>query len=479
MVCPAEEAMRRDVTRREMLQTVGAVAAASAAGRAAALPRIGIVGGGMAGVSLAWLLDGYFDVTLLEAGPSIGGNVRGVDVDLDGHQFVVDLGAQYFHPGPYPVYTALLTGLGLYPPAAGSPVGAHSFRASITVAANGTALPRFVSPVLPDRAWPLLASWNSAGTSAFATCFAAAKLREQLNAGWSLTLGDWLPTLGLSTAQWEGMLLPWAASLFSGSIEQARGLSARAAMIFAARALPPNPLDPLLYYVLKPGMGEVLARLVDQCTTLQLRTSAEVQHVTKNADGTFAIGCTDGSSALVDHLVFASSGPATLQLLSTLPAAAQIAALQGIEFHDANLTLHTDPIYAPSHPLFWSFLNCGIEGPYCEASMWLAPVIATAPAATAAKLWKSWTTHRTRQPKQVLHEVSFRHMLPTPASLGAQTLLRLLQGRDGIWFAGGYTFPYDSQETALVSALTVAIGLGASTARIRALEGAHEARRGS
>lgn len=466
--------MRTGLTRRELLQAVGALAATRVLeGRAAALPRIGIVGAGMAGVSLAWMLDGHYDVTLLEAGPSIGGNVRGVEVDLDGHQFVVDIGAQFFHPGPYPVYTALLSSLGLFPPVTGSAAGAHSFKASITVAANGTALPRFLSPVLPERTWPLFGSWNSAGVSAFATCFAAARLREQLNGAWSLTLEDWLPTLGLSLAQWEGILLPWAASLFSGSIEQARGLSARAAMVFAARALPANPLEPLLYYVMKTGMGEVLTRLVDQCTTLQVRTNAAVQHVTKNPDGTYLIHCADGFDVTVDQLVLAASGPATMQLLSTLPGTAQqVAALQGIEFHDASLALHTDPIYAPSHPLFWSFLNCRVDGPFCEASMWLAPVIATAPPATAAKLWKSWTTHRSVQPAQVLHEASFRHMLPTPASIAAQAQLRSMQGRDGIWFAGGYTFAYDSQETALLSALTVALGVGASSARIQRLAAA-------
>jgi hypothetical protein len=39
-------------------------------------------------------------------------------VDLDGHPFVVDLGARFFHPGPYPLYTALLTALELHPPEA-------------------------------------------------------------------------------------------------------------------------------------------------------------------------------------------------------------------------------------------------------------------------------------------------------------------------------------------------------------------------
>jgi predicted NAD/FAD-binding protein len=458
------------MTRRDMLRTVAAVAGAPVlAGRAAALPRIGIVGAGMAGVSLAWLLDGHYDVTLVEAAPQIGGNVRGVDVDLDGHQFVVDVGAQYFHPGPYPVYTALLAALGLYPPEA-APGGSHAFPASITVATHGVPGPKFVSPVFPGREWPILAPWNNAGTAAFAACFAAARTREQQGASWALTLGDWLPTLGLSRDQWEGILLPWAASLFSGSIEQARGLSARAAMIFAAKALPPNPFDPLLYYVLTPGMGEVLRRLLEQCTTVQVLTNAAVQQVTRDLGG-FHMHCAGRPVVTVDNLVFASSGPGTLQLLSGLSGAeSQVAALQAIEFHDAHLALHTDPIYAPSHPLFWSFLNCSIQGAYCEASMWLAPVLAGPPPATAAKVWKSWTTHRLQQPAQILHEATFKHMLPTPTTLAAQGLLRLMQGRDGIWFAGGYTRPYDAQETALRSALGVAIGLGLASARVRGLE---------
>ncbi len=464
--------MRTRWTRREMLKSVAAVAGAPVlAGRAAALPRIGIIGAGMAGVSLAWMLDGQYDVTLMEAAPAIGGNVRGVDVDLDGHQFVVDIGAQFFHPAPYPVYTALLASLGLFPPLTGSTARAHAFPASITVAAEGTALPRFVSPLIPARTWPLIAPWNSAGTAAFATSFAAAKIREQVGASWSLTLGEWLPTLGLSQTQWEGILLPWAASLFSGSIEQARGLSARAAMIFAAKALPANPLDPLLYYVLTPGMGEVLTRLVAQCTTLQLRTNTAVQHLSRDITGTYQLHCADGSVVTADEVVFASSGPATQQLLSTLPGTpVPLTALQGIEFHDARLVLHTDPIYAPSHPLFWSFLNCRVEGAHCEASMWLAPVVAGAPPATAAKLWKSWATHREQQPAQVLHEATFKHMLPTPATIGAQNVLRLSQGHDRLWFAGGYILPYDSQETALLSALSVALGLGVSSTRVRALE---------
>jgi predicted NAD/FAD-binding protein len=457
--------------RRDVLKTLAAAVAAGVPAlnaEAVAQRRVGIIGGGMAGVSLAWLLDGACRVDLIEAGETVGGNIRGVEVELDGHAFVVDMGAQYFHPGPYPLYAALLTHLGLHSESA-APSASHAFPASITVMAEGETTPRFVSPVLPDRTWPLLAPWNTAGIAAFGTAFPAAKWREVFRASWMLTLEDWLPTLGLTQAQWEGMLLPWAASLFSGSIEQARGLSARAAMIFAAKALPPLPWDPVLYYALTPGMGEALRRMLEQRRTVEIRTGARVEHVMREADGTFHIACGGGCSIVVDDLVLACSRPETLRLLQDLSGTSgQQEALREIEFHDARLALHADAAYVPPSPFLWSFLNCHVREAYCEASMWMAPVLAGPPLTTAAKLWKSWVTHRDL-PGQVLHEAHFAHMLPTPATIRAQAALRLLQGRDGIWFAGGYTRPYDSQETALRSALGVALGLQITTARARAM----------
>jgi predicted NAD/FAD-binding protein len=431
----------------------------------------------MAGVALAWLLDGAYDVVLIEARDAIGGNIRSVEVELDGHELVVDMGAQYFHPQSYPVYTALLGHLGLAS-------STHPFAASITLTSGLQTPPRFVSPALPERWWPFFAAWNSAGVLAFGLGFLAAKAREQLNQSWDLTLEEWLPTLGLPQEQWEGMLLPFAASLFSGSLDQARGMSARAAMIFVAKALPPNPFDPISYRVLQPGMAEVLSRMIAQCSTVTVLTRSPVQGVWRDVSpggGGFTVSCAHRPPVKVDHLVLASSGPPTARLLAGLPGTAlQMAALNGIEFHHARLALHTDPLYAPQEQYFRSFLNSDVQGAFCEASMWLASVVAGPPEATA-KLWKSWITHRPR-PMQVLYETEFAHMLPTPATLHAQATLDALQGQDGIWFAGGYLHPYDSQETALLSAVRVALAIhsGASYRAAflehRAQDGEEEAR---
>jgi phytoene dehydrogenase-like protein len=172
-------------TRRELLRSFAAATGLPTL-NAAAGPRrrVGIIGGGMAGVALAWLLDGERDVVLLEARDSIGGNVQSVDVDLLGRSCVVDMGAQYFHPGPYPLYTALLTSLGLYAGPGGAS-DAHSFPASITLTADAEPSLRFVSPVLPQRAWPLFA----ASGAAFAFRVSAAK-RASSGESWA-GVEDW------------------------------------------------------------------------------------------------------------------------------------------------------------------------------------------------------------------------------------------------------------------------------------------------
>jgi predicted NAD/FAD-binding protein len=456
-------------SRREVLGALAGAALLPGSSSAEDVSRrqVGIVGGGMAGVSLAWLLDGQCEVVLFEAQPSLGGNVQTIELELDGQAFQVDMGAQYFHPKLYPFYVRLLKMLGLFPLELGQ---SHSFPASITLFADSEATPRFVSPLLPERWWPILAPWNWDGLGAFATGFDAAKTREEQNGDWGMTLDAWLQTLGLSRGQWEGMLLPWAASLFTGRIDQARAMSARAALIFAATSVPDNILDPVVWYVLNRGMAEPLRRMGDQIRSARILTGAEVKRVSREPRGQFLLECVDGRSARVDDLVLASSGPASLRLLQQLPGTgAWQSALRGIEFEDTRIAVHRDPAYAPRDPDHWSFLNCQIHDGYCEASMSLASVLKPSPYGTGPKLWKSWVTHRNQPPGIVLHESNFRHMVPTVATLKAQAKLQELQGRNGIWVAGGYTFPYDSQETALVSALNVVSGLKASSVRALSL----------
>lgn len=122
----------------------------------------------------------------------------------------------------------------------------------------------------------------------------------------------------------------------------------------------------------------------------------------------------NGQDLSVHDLVFASSGPGSLEFLKQLPGTdAQQAALQRIQFVDARLMLHSDPVYAPADSKNWSFFNAEVQNGHCDASIWLAQVLAIPPPDT-------------------------------------EDSLHTFQGQGNVWFAGGYLKPYDSQETALV-----------------------------
>lgn len=428
-------------------------------GQAAGRKRVGIVGGGAAGVMTAWLLDGAFDVVLFEAAGELGGNVQHFVFEQGGSSAIIDTGAQYFHPGPYPTYVRLLELLGLYGEGDSEGKGGYSSPSSISIFQAGEATPRFVSPIFPGRTWPLTAPWNEAGIGAFSSATSAIKSLDQ-SLDWSVSVSQWLAGLNLASEVKEGTLLPWIASLNTGDIERTRGLSALAILIFLARAAPSNPLSQVSYFTMVSGLGEALRRMVAQCSSLEVRVGARVLGVTR-AEGRLRVAQEGGKEEAVDALVFACPPEPCAKLLEGLQGAQeQQAAVQGVEMFDARLALHRDPIYAPADPEHWSFLNCKVEGEFCEASMQLGVAVKPLPSGPVG-LWKSWVTHRAQAPGEVLHEVSFRHILPSPAGIASQQKLAQLQGQGGLWFAGGWTLPFDAQETALLSALTVAEGLGA------------------
>lgn len=464
-------------TRRSFLKAGSAAALAlSVPGRARRLfagerPRVGIVGGGLAGVACAWLLDGVADSVLFEGRAALGGHAQTIPVTVQGQEVRVDVGAQFFAPATHPTYTKLVEILGLLDPGHPGEDATVAADMTITVAEPGAARPRFMS-VSKGRLWPAFAPWNRPALIPFLSLALRAR-RFVRDGDWSVSLEDWLRSLPVLPPPRETLLLPLLAALTGCSIEQARALSARSALFFIATPLPKNLLDPIRYDNSLLGLQGNVEALAARTHDLTVHVGSAVTAVEPADDGRYRVRNAAGRHEKVDVVVFATPPYRARPLLPAIPELDGVAAvLDAFEYFTSQIAIHRDPIYMPGRRRFWSSYNAAIdtEAGYCEGSVWYGALRPVAPGKAPLSLFKSWATARAETPREEVFRQVFRHPYVTPAFIEAGRHLDGFQGRGGVWFAGSYTREVDSQETALVSAMNVVRHIAPDAPNLRALQ---------
>jgi uncharacterized protein len=449
--------MSSRIGRRSFLGR-GAAAALGASlvpGRAfgSPLPRVGIVGGGIAGVSCAWLLDGVAHAVLFEARPTLGGHAHTIPVVAGGEEIPVDVGAQFFAPGPHPTYLKLLEAVGLLDPDDPAADATIDVELTISVTAAGEDLPRFVSPS-KQRLGPIFAPWNRQALAAFLV-FTRAATRLSEDGDWLLTVEDWLAGLPLTPEARERVLLPLLAAMTGCSLEQALTLSARAAVFFIAKAVPEKLLDPVRYGNSLIGLQGNVEHIAQASHNLTVHLASPVTSVHPLATGGFRIEHAAGAPEDVDVVVFATPPYVAAPLLSAVPEQAQAAeVLAQFAYFDSELSIHRDPVYMPARRRHWSAYNVHADGGFAEGSVWFG-ALRPGPGRAPLPLYKSWATARSVPPAEEVLRRAFRHPLVTPDFIRLQDRLAAHQGTAGVFFAGSYVREVDSQETALVSAMDV------------------------
>jgi predicted NAD/FAD-binding protein len=421
--------------------------------------RVGIVGGGIAGVCLAWLLDGACDVVLFERSESLGGHARTVAVEHRGRSYAVDVGAQIFSRALQPTVVRLTELLG---------VGTFAHTMGTTLGDHGAPRPRFVSP-MTGRWWPLCAAWNLAGQWAFFQLARHARSLER-DGDWAPSLDAWLRGLRfLGHEARERVVLPWLSALAGCSLEAGRRMSARAAIAVPARSLSDGVFSSFRYSHAAIGLGGVVELLASRCASLRARRGAGVARL-ERADRGYRIHAADGSQTLVDALVLAAPPHATRGLARDLGRADVAACLERFEYFRTRMVIHTDPVYAHADRRLWSAYNATTTDGYCEGSIWYGALRPRLDDGATVDVFKSWASARPREPRELLHEAEFLHPLISPEFVAAQERLATLQGVEGLWFAGSYCRDIDLQETAVRSAIAVAEALAPGARNLARLQ---------
>jgi predicted NAD/FAD-binding protein len=422
---------------------------------------VAIIGAGAGGVAAAYLLGGIREVDLFEARSKIGGHCDSHVIDYRGHRITVDLGAQFFHPATHPIYVTLLEQVGLYVPA--HPRAGHTLEAPGGLCIFETA----GGPPIFSSSHPLSTLKRSLEFASFAELARTAVLS---NMSWEITVDAWIRSLPVSQSFKHEVAYPWITALIGSARAQAGRASARSILQTFALSFPADIAEGATTYNSTIGLQGNLQRLLNRSPRVRVQLSTVTQALTRHRSGWF-LETSAGQHGPYRFVVLNAPPHAGRQLLRPLPAFAHLTALlDQYQYFDSRVLIHTDPAYIHRDRHNWAAYNAGVRGRECEGSVWYGALRPKLASGGTIDVFKSWAERRRADPKRIVLERRFKHPVINESAIRAARALRPLQGRHGLYFSGQYTTGFDSQESAIYSAMKVAESLAPGSQTLASLK---------
>lgn len=444
--------------------------------------RVAVIGGGISGLSAAYLLqrasastnlapgqkaqkappgdaraDSGVAVALFEASSVLGGHaltVRSESADGD-----VDLGFQVFNLTTYPHLVGLFGELGV-----------ESERSDMSFSCS-TGGVEWGSIGLKG----VFAQRENARNPAFLNMVreilrfgkeAPEVLRDDRAAEFEdVSLGEYLERKRYSTFFREHYVIPMCAAIWSCSDEDAMAFPVRTLVRFWVNHHLLNVVERPLWRVVR-GRSSAYVNAVER-ELEDVRKGAYVKSVNRSASGKAVIvtyeskdekGRVRESTELFDDVIFACHSDQALKLLGSSAYADEVEALSAVKYQENEVVLHTDETFMPRAKDAWASWNClrgdrlggsSSNGSVC-VTYWVNLLQNLAPG--KKDLFVTLNPPREPRAGSVEHRVTLAHPLFNKAAIAAQDVIKQLQGKDRVWFCGawcGYGFHEDGIKSAV------------------------------
>jgi predicted NAD/FAD-binding protein len=414
--------------------------------------KIGIIGGGAAGLTSAWLLDAEHEVTLFEQDDRLGGHAHTVEIEAHGQRLAIDAGFQFFGAGAaYASFNRLLDALD---------VERVSYPATLTVFQPGDRHPVVLPPV--RSGWPL---WSALTPSAVGTMLQFRSFLTTLplflaQHDRTVTIGEYLDQQRLPASFVDGFLYPLLLSFWCVELDEFRGFAAYNALFYLGANLPTG-LTPPPQSQVPGGLRVYIAALAAGLDRTRVVVGADLRPIERLGDA-YVVVEADGSRHTFDRLVIATNAEQAAGLIGSIPQlGTRVAQLRRIRYFDTSIAIHGDRSLMPRGEREWSVVNARWDGAHSALSIW--------DPSHGLPVFKSWVSFDQRLPEPLYALASYRHGSIDLDYFDAQQRLTHLQGEHGLWLAGLYTDDADSHESAIRSAISVGRGLAPGSARLRLL----------
>jgi predicted NAD/FAD-binding protein len=410
--------------------------------------KIAIIGGGVSGLTVAYLLQGNHQITVFEAGDYAGGHTNTIRVDTEHQTRFLDTGFIVFNDRNYPNFEALMRRLG---------VPWQPSEMSFSVSDGSGAFEyssRSLNALFADRRHLVSASFQRmvAEVPRFQRAARALLRREDER----VSLRDWLEQQRFSEHFVERLIVPQASAVWSADPRQMWSFPA----LFLARFFENHGMLGLRGRPQWRTIAGGSARYVDALTAGfrdRIRLSTPVrsierqeQHVTVSAQG--------AEPENFDQVVLATHSDQALGLLSDA-SEHERQVLGAIPYQLNEAVLHTDRRLLPRRERAWASWNYHLLEEQRGRTTVTYHLNRLQSLDADQQYCVTLNLADRIDPAQILRRIEYAHPVYTPQGIRAQARVGEISGLRRTHFAGAY-WGWGFHEDGVNSALRVAQAFG-------------------
>lgn len=415
--------------------------------------RIAIIGSGISGLTAAHHLHRRHEITVFEADNRVGGHAHTVRAELSDGTFDVDTGFIVYNHRNYPVFTRLLSELGVPTQPSDMSLAVRDERHDLEW---GTNTSRLFADRRNLRRLGFLAMigevlrWNRLGQRVLAGTVDVDELTP---------VGDVLARRHFSRRFLDWYLTPLAAAIWSADPTTVD----RFPVVTFCRFLDNHGMlslgDRPAWRTVTGGSQRYVEALIAPFAH-RIRPGAAVTSVARHADGVDVRCAADIGPETFDRVVLATHSDQALALLvDAEPDEKDV--VGAVRYQPNAATLHTDRSLLPVHERTWASWNVQVLPGEQRAVTMTYHMNRLQSLPSRHQICVTLNRHEDIDPARVIRRIDYDHPVFDAGAISAQRRLPELQGLGGLYWAGawwGFGFHEDGARSGLDVARLIEAG---------------------
>jgi predicted NAD/FAD-binding protein len=385
--------------------------------------KVAVIGSGISGNTLAYLLNKNHDVTLYEKDKRIGGHSHTHEIVINNKKVNVDTGFIVFNKKTYPLFTSLLNNLGVK--YENSNMSFSVFSKENNFEYNGTSLNslfsqrrNLLSPKFLKMIFEIL-RFNKESI----------KLKSK-----TILLKQYLKNNNYSTYFCKNYILPMGAAIWSSDINTILNFPAHFFIDFFKNHGMLSVTNRPQWLTIKGGSQEYVKKLTSSFKN-KIRLNSKIKNIVRYKS--YVVIENNKSKEKFDYVFFACHSDEALEILKK-PTADEVKILSALPYQKNDIILHTDSSIMPQKKLSWAAWNYNIDSPDDS------PITLTYNMNILQNIKTKDSLLVTLNPKlpiskgKVIKKLQYTHPKFSKDSVSAQLKNKIISGKNRTFYSGAY-----------------------------------------